>query len=184
MAALDDDAQSVRDRVAKAKYHESCPVWMAVLSVTTTLLIYVLGVLILLQASIILAMIYILYCVWVELRVLSKSCVNCCYYGRVCGLGRSIMCTLLFKQGDPEKFLNRKISWLQVLPDLLVTIIPLLVGVVLLITHFWWFTLFLMIVLFLLSFVGTAILRGSLTCKYCKQRELGCPAEQLFSKKK
>ncbi|MFH1684097.1 MAG: hypothetical protein ABIA67_04360 [Candidatus Margulisiibacteriota bacterium] len=26
-------------------------------------------------------------------------------------------------------------------------------------------------------------LRGSLACKFCKQRELGCPAEQLFSKK-
>jgi hypothetical protein len=26
--------------------------------------------------------------------------------------------------------------------------------------------------------------RGQLACKYCKQRELGCPAEQLFSKTK
>jgi len=26
--------------------------------------------------------------------------------------------------------------------------------------------------------------RGSLTCKYCQQRELGCPADLLFTKKK
>lgn len=166
------------------KYHDSCPIWMAILSVLLTLLIYVLGVLILIRASIILAMIYILYCVWVELRVLTKSCVNCCYYGRVCGLGKSVLCTMLFKRGDPDKFLNRKISWLHVLPDLLVTVVPLLVGVVLLIVHVRWSTAFLMVLLFLLSFVGTAVLRGSLTCKYCKQRKLGCPAEQLFSKNK
>jgi hypothetical protein len=28
------------------------------------------------------------------------------------------------------------------------------------------------------------MIRGSIACKYCKQRELGCPAEQMFAKKK
>jgi hypothetical protein len=35
-------------------------------------------------------------------------------------------------------------------------------------------------VLIALSFVGNAVLRGSFACKYCKQREIGCPAEKLF----
>jgi hypothetical protein len=37
---------------------------------------------------------------------------------------------------------------------------------------------------FLLTFIGNGLVRGSLACKYCKQREIGCPAEQLFNKKK
>jgi hypothetical protein len=26
--------------------------------------------------------------------------------------------------------------------------------------------------------------RGQLACRYCKQREIGCPAAQLFNKQK
>jgi hypothetical protein len=36
----------------------------------------------------------------------------------------------------------------------------------------------------MLSMGGNAMLRGSLACKYCKQKELGCKAEQLFNKGK
>ena len=34
-----------------------------------------------------------------------------------------------------------------------------------------------------LSFGGNAVVRGSFTCKYCKQQELGCPAQALFAGK-
>jgi len=41
---------------------------------------------------------------------------------------------------------------------------------------------FMFIILFFLFFGGTAMIRGNLVCKYCKQREIGCPAEKLFNK--
>ena len=69
------------------------------------------------------------------------------------------------------------------IPDFLVGIIPIVAGIILLIQSFSWVILGLIIVLFFLFFGGTALIRGKLVCKYCKQREIGCPAEKLFNKK-
>ncbi|MGC9363291.1 MAG: hypothetical protein ACP5FZ_01840 [Fidelibacterota bacterium] len=41
-----------------------------------------------------------------------------------------------------------------------------------------------LIVIILLASTGNSFVRGSLICKYCRQRALGCPAEKLFEKKK
>ena len=164
------------------KYYESFPVWIAIVSALFTLAIYAIGVYILSRFGIFIAIVYVGYCIWVELRVLSKSCVHCVYYGRVCGLGKSVVCALLFRKGDPEKFSKREISWKDVVPDFLVSIFPLLAGIALFITDFSWTVLFLWLVLLFLAFAGTALLRGSLTCKYCMKRETGCPAQRLFSK--
>ncbi|KYC51997.1 MAG: inner membrane protein [Candidatus Methanofastidiosum methylothiophilum] len=60
---------------------------------------------------------------------------------------------------------------------------PIIGGTVLLIYDFSWITLFLMVVLVILSLAGNALVRGLLTCSRCKQRELGCPAEKLFQEK-
>jgi hypothetical protein len=73
-------------------------------------------------------------------------------------------------------------SWKDVIPDLLVSIIPILIGIVLLIIEFDFKLLFAAIILIALTTIGNAFVRGNLTCRYCKQRELGCPAEKLFSK--
>ncbi|MDH4211952.1 MAG: hypothetical protein OEV79_10955 [candidate division WOR-3 bacterium] len=164
--------------------YDSFPAWIPVLSTFVSLLIYAIGVYVLIHFGIIVAAIYILYCVWVELRVLTKSCVSCYYYGKVCGLGRGLLCSFLFKKGDPQKFVEKKVTWKQVFPDFLVFIIPLVCGVVFLIMDFSWLILLLLIVMFVLSFVGSAVIRGSFACKYCRQREVGCPAEKLFNKKK
>jgi len=51
---------------------------------------------------------------------------------------------------------------------------------VLLIQEFTWIILILIIALVLLGFLGNALVRGQLACRYCKQREIGCPASQLF----
>ncbi len=164
--------------------YDSFPAWIPVLSTFVSLLIYAIGVYVLIHFGIIVASIYILYCVWVELRVLTKSCVSCYYYGKVCGLGRGLLCSLLFKKGDPQKFVEKKVTWKQVLPDFLVFIFPLLGGVILLIRDFSWTILLLLVIMFVLSFVGSAVIRGSFACKYCRQREIDCPAEKLFNKKK
>ena len=34
----------------------------------------------------------------------------------------------------------------------------------------------------ILTTIGNGFIRGTLTCKYCKQGELGCPADRLFNK--
>ena len=72
----------------------------------------------------------------------------------------------------------------DLVPDLMVTIIPIIVGVVLLILDFKWLLLLGVILLLSLSSIGNGVIRGSLACSDCKQLELGCPAQQLFSKTK
>ena len=109
--------------------------------------------------------------------------MNCYYYGKICGLGRGKLCSILFKKGKPESFIDKEISWKDLIPDFLVMIFPLIGGIVILIRDFNWLILFLMVVLVMLFMGGTAFIRGSYACKYCKQKELGCSAEELFNKR-
>jgi hypothetical protein len=125
---------------------------------------------------------YLLYCFWMEYRVMKLGCVNCTYYGKLCGTGKGKLCSLLFKQGDPTKFAQTEISWIEMLPDFMVVIFPLIGGTVLLIMNFSWFLLAVLIFMVVLYFGGNSLIRGPIMCKYCRQKVIGCPAEQLFRK--
>lgn len=157
---------------------------MVLLSVVFSLLIYIIGIYILFKLWTGFLVLYLIYCFWVETRVLKKSCVDCYYYGKICCFGKGKLCSLFFKKGDNRSFIKRKISWVDILPDFLVFIFPLVGGIILLILDFSWTILMLLIILVVLSFGGNAVIRGQFACKYCKQREIGCPAEKLFSKRK
>lgn len=89
---------------------------------------------------------------------------------------------MLFKKGDPQKFVEKEVSWPQILPDFMVFIFPIVGGITLLVIDFAWYLVAILGILVILSFGGTAVIRGSLACKYCKQREIGCSAERLFRK--
>ena len=164
------------------KVYENFPLWIPLLSCVLSVAIYTLGAFIFYQLAILFSVLYLLFCLWIEFRILQKSCVNCYYYGKICGLGRSKLCPVFFKKGNPEEFTERKILWKDLIPDFLVLIFPLIGGIIALIIDFTWLILALMVILTVLSTSGNALLRGSLLCKYCKQKELGCPAEQLFNK--
>lgn len=163
--------------------YERFPTSIVFLSNGLSISIYAIGFYILAQCGILWAALYLLYCGWMEIRLLRHSCVNCYYYDKVCAFGKGKLCALLFKQGDPRKFAEKPFRWLDLLPDFLVLIFPLIGGIVLLVIDFNWIILVLLVVLLFLSFSGNAFIRGSYACKYCKQKELGCPAEQLFNKK-
>ena len=163
--------------------YERFPLSVVFLSNGLTISIYAIGIYVLAQCGIWWAVLYLLYCGGLEIRLLRYHCVNCCYYDKVCAFGKGKLSALLFKKGDPQKFAEKPIRWLDLLPDFLVLIFPLIGGIVLLITAFNWIILILLVVLITLSFPGNAFIRGSFACKYCKQKELGCPAEKLFNKK-
>jgi hypothetical protein len=166
------------------KTYENFPLWIPTLAVLFSLSVYAIGAYILSGFGIFFSVLYLLYCLWVELRVIQMSCVNCYYYGKVCAFGKGKLCSLFFKKGDPKRFLAKKISWVQILPDFLVFIFPLVGGILLLITGFSWILAGLLALLTVIFLGGTGFIRGSCACKFCKQRELGCPAEKLFSKRK
>ena len=90
----------------------------------------------------------------------------------------------MFKKDDPQRFVNRKVTFKDLLPDLMVTIISIIGGIVLLMTSCSWLILVLMLVLLFLASGGNAIIRGKFACKYCKQREIGCPAQMFFERRR
>jgi len=162
---------------------ENYPLSIVVISNIQSLSIWIIGFYILSGISILISMLFLAYCLIMEFRVLTRSCVNCYYYGKVCFSGKGKVCALLFKKGDSRQFIRNAITWKDILPDFMVSIIPTIGGIALLIISFSWLILVLMIVLLLLSTVGTATVRESLACKYCRQRDIGCPAQKLFEKR-
>ncbi len=162
---------------------ERFPLSIVLLSNGLAIAIYAIGLYIMAQCGMVWAVLYLLYCGWIEMRLLRHSCVNCCYYDKVCAFGKGKLSALLFKEGDLQKFAEKAVSWRDLVPDFLVSIFPLIGGIVLLVTNFNWVILMLLVILLVLSSGGNAFIRGSYACKYCKQKELGCPAEKLFNKK-
>jgi uncharacterized membrane protein YphA (DoxX/SURF4 family) len=166
--------------MGEVRRYESFPVTMVAASVLVTISIYALGALILGVLGPVVAAAYLLYCAFFELRVMGHSCVNCCYYGKVCALGRGKISAYIFPQGDPEIFARMNITWAMLIPDVLVMLLPLLGGVILLVRSFSWMVALGMVLLTALALGGNAFVRTRIACKYCKQREIGCPAEKFF----
>ncbi len=164
------------------KTYENFPVSMILIALGVTVSIYTLGVAILSGFGTIVAALYLLYCLGNEIHVMRMSCVDCYYFDRWCAFGRGKLAPLLFKQGDPKRFISKCISWKELLPDMLVLLIPLAGGIALLIRSFSWGTALMLAALLALSFGGNYLVRTRIACAYCKQRELGCPAEQFFGK--
>lgn len=147
-------------------------------------LIYLNGASIIIYLGIIWLVIYLLFVIFLEFKLLKNSCINCYYYGKICFSGKGKLSSLFFKKGSTGKFNSKQMKFVDVLPDFLVSVIPMITGIVLLIIHFEWLLLILVIILFLLTFIGNGLIRGSLACKFCKQKNTGCPAEQFFNKTK
>jgi hypothetical protein len=160
--------------------YDDYPLWMIAMSNALSLSIYVVGLYILAQLGIIFALFYLLYFIILEINLYRKSCVNCYYYGKLCGFGKGKMCASLFPRGDPTRFNERKLAWWNMLPDLLILILPLIGGIVSLFINFRWMILGAIIVITILALKGNEFIRRSFSCAHCKQRVLGWPAAQLF----
>lgn len=165
------------------KTYENFPIWIPLIAIIVSIAVYILGTIILIGFGIIIAVLYIIYCFGVEILVIFRSCKNCYYHNRVCGLGKGKIASLFTKKGDPKKFTERDVGFKDLIPDFLVAIFPLVGGIILSIIDFSIIRIVLIITLMIFSFGGTAVIRGSFACKYCRQREIGCPAEKFFSNK-
>jgi hypothetical protein len=158
------------------------PPWAVVASNAVSISTWIIGAYLMFQAWPPLALIYLAFILVLEIRLLRSHCVDCAYYGKVCAFGKGLVSAWFFPRGDPARFCQRKISWIDLLPDFLVTLVPMAAGILLLIRQFDWLILALVAVLLILGFAGTGLVRTRIACRYCRQRELGCPAEQLFGK--
>jgi hypothetical protein len=147
-----------------------------------SVLLYGIGIYILFQAGIPWVIGYVIFILILETRLIGRHCVDCYYYGKTCAFGKGRLSSLFFRKGSPEKFPGMTITWKDMVPDFLVFILPVLAGILLLVREFSWTILILIIALFLLGFMGNAFVRTQLACRYCRQREIGCPAAELFSR--
>ncbi|OPY36772.1 MAG: hypothetical protein A4E34_00171 [Methanoregula sp. PtaU1.Bin006] len=161
---------------------ENYPLWIVFVSNLVPLILYGIGVYLFLQLSIWWVVAYLLFILLLEFRLVSGHCTDCYYYGKTCAFGRGRLSARLFPKGSPERFTAMEITWKDILPDFLVFIVPVLAGTWLIVREFSWTTLILVIALLMLGFAGNALVRGLLACRYCRQRETGCPAERLFRK--
>jgi hypothetical protein len=167
--------------MAGEKFCENYPLWIVLVSNLVSISTYLIGAFIIYKIGPIWLAIYLLYILLLEIRLLKKSCVNCYYFGKTCAFGKGRLSSMLFRKGS-LKFANRQITWKDIIPDFMVTIVPMVAAVGLLMMNFDWLLLVLLIALFLLGFAGSGFVRSQLACRYCKQRKLGCPAEKLFGK--
>lgn len=159
---------------------ENYPLWIVFVSTLFSLSTYVIGGYIIYQLGIIYLILYFALIIFLEVRLLKTSCVYCYYYGKFCAFGHGKLSALFFRKGEPEKFCQRKITPKSLFWDFLVALVPLGAAIYLLITNFNWLVLGLAIVLVLLNSAGNGLVRGKLACKFCRQKELCCPASKLF----
>lgn len=165
-----------------SKRYDNYPAWIVISSNLLSITIYGLGFLIMLRLSWIAALLYLAYIFAFEYRLLNKNCVNCYYWGKYCGFGKGKLSSVFFKKGDISKFCSKEFAWKDMIPDILITLIPFITGIVLLIQKFNVILLLIIITLLVLSTAVTGFVRTSLTCKFCKQKDIGCLADKLFNK--
>jgi hypothetical protein len=161
--------------------YDNFPARIVILSGLGSALLYAAGLIIMIRLGWIAAGLYFVSILSMEYRLIAKHCVNCYYWGKTCGFGKGRLSSLFFKKGDQEKFCENNFSWKDMIPDLLISLIPLITGIVLLILRFDLIILSAIILLIALTTAGNAFIRGNYACKYCRQREIGCPAEKLFN---
>lgn len=167
----------------KERFYENYPLWIVAVANAFSLAVYAIGAWIISRFGIVWLLLYLLYVIALEAQHLKESCAYCYYYGKRCAFGKGAVASLFFSKGDSKKFCARKITWRDILPDFLPLLVSLVAGVFLLVTRFDWLTLGAVLALLLLSSYGNFLVRGSLACLHCKQRQLGCPAAEFFGNK-
>ena len=162
--------------------YDTYPLWAVLVSNAVSVSTYAIGAFLMFQAGTFWLFLYLVFIAALEIRLLSGHCVDCTYYRKVCAFGKGKVSAFFFPRGDPGRFCGQKITWIDILPDFLVSLAPMGAGILLLIGRFDWLIFLLVVALFLLGFVGNGLVRALIACRFCRQRELGCPAEQLFRK--
>jgi len=166
----------------RTQKYDNYPLWIVIMSNFVSLSIYGLGFIIMIRLGWIFSILYLVFIMILEYRLVRKHCIDCFYWGKTCGFGKGRLSSLLFKKGDTSRFCANEMTWKNMIPDLLVSLLPFAIGTILLIIKFDVILLFALTILIVLSTAGNGFIRGTLTCRYCKQKELGCPADRLFNK--
>ena len=170
-------------REKKAKLHENYPFKIVFPVLIVMLLTWLAALYIMFSLSCITGWLFVIFLVVLESSVYREGCRHCYYYGKRCAFVRGKIAPLFFKKRDGKAFSEREITWKDFLPQILVGLIPVIVGIALLISRgFEWLMLIAVIYPVLNWFIINPILYGKLTCAHCKQGKKCCPALKFFDK--
>ncbi|PKP51223.1 MAG: hypothetical protein CVT90_03085, partial [Candidatus Altiarchaeales archaeon HGW-Altiarchaeales-3] len=117
------------------KIYDNYPLWIVIVSNILSLAVYAAGAYIMFTLSMITGILYIIYIILLERQFFIEGCIHCVYYGNTCAFGKGIIAPKFFKKGDPEKFCEREIGFKDFIPQVLVALVPLIVGIALLISR-------------------------------------------------
>ncbi|NAS89259.1 hypothetical protein C4E24_05915 [ANME-1 cluster archaeon AG-394-G21] len=112
----------------KPKIYDNYSLWIVILANILMLAVYVAGAYIMLVLSLITGILYVAYLVPLEHYFLKEGCIHCCYFGKLCAFGKGTIAAMFFKKGDPEKFCERELGFKDLIPQVLVVLIPSIVG--------------------------------------------------------
>lgn len=166
-----------------SKTYEKYPWSIIAISIIQQLAIYVIAGIIIFDFNLGWFFLYLFYVIVLEITFYPRACVYCYYYGKWCFMGKGKVAALLFEKGNPQKFCERQANFKNMIPELLVVIVPIILGFVLLIQSFSWFIFILIILDIFLMTWGNSHVRGKLACPHCKQGRICCPAREMFTKK-
>ena len=163
---------------------EGYPCSTVFISNFVNLMVCVVGVYLVWQLGALWGVLFIVFLLGNEFFIYKHGCSCCYYYGKRCAFGRGKVARFFVKKDDPKKFCQRNVTWLNLLPVIVASLVPVIVGVILLIWDFRLFILILTLVPLLNWFVFNPLIFGRLGCLHCKQGRICCPANDFFSKKK
>lgn len=165
------------------KCYENYPLWSVLIDNLVSYSVYAAGLYLLYLVQPVIALLFIPYLIYIEASIYREGCRYCCYYGSICHSGKGKIAPLFIKKGDPKKFTEKSVSFKDFIPQMLVSVAPIVAGIYLLIQSFNWIILSITLWPLIIWFLGNPIIFGTLACPHCRQAEIGCPVYEMFSKK-
>lgn len=167
------------------RIYESYPLGIVLLITTLLLSIYLSGIYIMINLHVVTGTLYIAYLLMLEFYCFREACTCCYYFGKLCAFGKGVIAKIFFERGEGHKFCKRELTFKDIIPQIIVVLLPLLVGIALLVSRGFDKSIFAAAVWPLASWLFlNPIIYGKLACPHCKQGTICCPALKFFSKKK
>jgi hypothetical protein len=99
----------------QAQCYENYPLWIVLVSNLVSLATYAIGAGIIYMFGAVWALLYVLYVLALELRLILRHCPDCYYYGRTCAFGQGRLSALVARKGSPKRMACGKATMLDIL---------------------------------------------------------------------
>lgn len=159
------------------------PLSTVLITNSVIVIIWIISVYLVWQLGRFLGILFIIYIIGLEFFIYKHGCSCCYYYGKRCAFGRGKIAPFLVRRDNPQKFCQRKVTCLNLLPVILGSLIPVIAGLILLIRSFSWPILILTLIPVANWFFINPLIYGKLICLHCQQGRICCPANDFFGKK-